>query len=238
VPLLDRKPGQLSGGQRQRAAIGRALVRDVGVFLFDEPLSNLDAKLRTEMRSEIRRLHDTLGVTSVYVTHDQVEAMTMATRIAVMKGGVVQQLGTPQDLYDHPANLFVAGFIGTTAMNLLPGTIEGGPGAWIARCGDAHLPLADYPFAQAPRAGASISVGLRPETLPAGPGDAAVPGLAGEVDQVEPMGADSLVWLRWNGQRLALRTTPARALSLRGTVPLALDAQHLSVFDPQTQQRL
>jgi multiple sugar transport system ATP-binding protein len=163
--LLDRKPAQLSGGQRQRVAIGRALVKNVDVFLFDEPLSNLDAKLRTEMRLEIKRLHQELRKTIVFVTHDQVEAMTMATRIAVMNAGVIQQIGTPDEIYERPANLFVAQFIGSPAMNSLP--------AKIARKGrritalhtptGIHIDLSDYPFAAPPNDGDAVIVGMRPE---------------------------------------------------------------------------
>ena len=163
--LLDRKPAQLSGGQRQRVAIGRALVKNVDVFLFDEPLSNLDAKLRTEMRLEIKRLHHELAKTIVFVTHDQVEAMTMATRIAVMNAGVIQQIATPDEIYERPANLFVARFLGSPAMNTLAATIDRGGGGISA----VHAPtgtridLSGYAFAAAPRDGDAVVVGLRPE---------------------------------------------------------------------------
>src|SRR5690349_9489985 len=162
--LLDRKPAQLSGGQRQRVAIGRALVKQVPVFLFDEPLSNLDAKLRTETRLEIKRLHDETKSTIVYVTHDQIEAMTMATRIAIMNAGVIQQFGTPDEVYDKPANLFVAGFIGAPPMNLLNGTIGAADGKMVATLADgAQIDLGRYPFETQPRHGDAVVLGLRPE---------------------------------------------------------------------------
>jgi multiple sugar transport system ATP-binding protein len=175
--LLDRKPAQLSGGQRQRVAIGRALVKNVDLFLFDEPLSNLDAKLRTEMRLEIKRLHQDLAKTVVFVTHDQVEAMTMATRIAVMNAGVIQQIATPDEIYERPANLFVARFIGSPAMNVLEAAIE----RRGERIGAVHAPtgvrmdLSAYAFSAAPKDGDAIVVGLRPEHFTIGcqgPGDA------------------------------------------------------------------
>src|SRR6218665_88412 len=176
-PLLHRKPGQLSGGQRQRVAIGRALVKNVGVFLFDEPLSNLDAKLRTEMRLEIKKLHDELKSTIVYVTHDQIEAMTMATKIAVMDGGVIQQFGSPDEIYSKPQNLFVAGFIGAPAMNLRQATVKlngSGPRAEIA---GSAIDLSRYPLETVPAEGQQIVVGLRPEHF-GGPGEALADGVA------------------------------------------------------------
>ena len=163
-PLLDRKPAQLSGGQRQRVAIGRALVKHAGVLLFDEPLSNLDAKLRTEMRLEIKRLHEELKPTVVYVTHDQIEAMTMATRIAVMNGGVIQQFGIPDEIYERPANLFVAGFIGAPAMNLKRARIAKDDGKVQAVFASGlRFDLDGYRFAGHPDEGAEVVVGMRPE---------------------------------------------------------------------------
>ena len=178
-PLLDRRPSQLSGGQRQRVAIGRALVKRAEVMLFDEPLSNLDAKLRTEMRLEIKRLHDELSPTVVYVTHDQIEAMTMATRIAVMNGGVIQQFGTPDEIYERPANLFVAGFIGAPNMNFFETT---------ARDGRAELPggLTVPAGADGP-----VTVGIRPQSMHlARDGE---PGMEGRVTLVEALGAETVV---------------------------------------------
>jgi ABC-type sugar transport system ATPase subunit len=178
--LLKRRPGQLSGGQRQRVAMGRALVREPEVFLLDEPLSNLDAKLRVQMRAALKRLHGRLGVTTVYVTHDQVEAMTLGDRIAVMSDGKLQQLGAPQEVYDRPDNVFVAGFIGSPAMNLLRGRVRGG----VATAGDLVL--------AAPGVGDSeVFVGVRPESLrPAANG---MPSLAFEVAVVEPLGDEVIV---------------------------------------------
>jgi ABC-type sugar transport system ATPase subunit len=180
--LMKRRPGQLSGGQRQRVAMGRALVREPKVFLLDEPLSNLDAKLRVEMRAEVKRLQARLGVTTIYVTHDQVEAMTLGERIAVLSEGVLQQVGPPQDVYDHPANVFVAAFIGSPPMNLLKGTASGGR----VVAGDLELEDVRVPAGE-------VLVGLRPEALrPVGeehPG----PGLEVRVDVVEPLGDEVLV---------------------------------------------
>ncbi len=160
-PYLKRKPAELSGGQRQRVAIGRALVREVDVFLFDEPLSNLDAKLRAELRVEIKRLHQSLGNTMIYVTHDQIEALTLADRIVVMKGGVIQQLGGPIEVYQKPVNRFVAGFIGSPGMNFLEGRLENG----AFRTGDQAIPLAGYEFAGGAAPSGEASLGLRPEHI-------------------------------------------------------------------------
>src|SRR5258708_2487542 len=160
--LLDRKPSQLSGGQRQRVAIGRALVQQAKVFLFDEPLSNLDAKLRTETRVELKRLHKELGATIIYVTHDQIEAMTLATRIAVMRAGRIEQYAMPDSLYERPETLFVAGFVGSPAMNFLTGQLLGGDTP-AARLGPAVLPLNGYRFRHPPRGACDVVVGVRPE---------------------------------------------------------------------------
>src|SRR6185436_20108681 len=166
-PLLERKPSQLSGGQRQRVAIGRALVRDVDVFLFDEPLSNLDAKLRSELRVEIKRLHQKLANTMVYVTHDQIEAMTLADRIAVMKNGRIQQLGAPHDIYSRPVNRFVAGFIGSPQMNFLSGELEPGPPR-VFRTGDVRVALDRYPFDERGATDGRCVLGVRPESVAMG----------------------------------------------------------------------
>jgi ABC-type sugar transport system ATPase subunit len=215
--LLGRRPGQLSGGQRQRVAMGRALVREPDVFLLDEPLSNLDAKLRVEMRAELKRLQDRLDVTTIYVTHDQVEAMTLGERIAVLSDGILQQVGHPQDVYDHPANVFVAGFIGSPPMNLLKGKAAGGRIA----AGDFELEDARVPDGD-------VLVGIRPEALrPVGeehPG----PGLEVRVDVVEPLGDEVLVHgsveareaAAWTGTEDA--TLLADAATDRGTVRLRL----------------
>ncbi len=178
--LLDRKPAQLSGGQRQRVAMGRALVREPKAFLLDEPLSNLDAKLRGQVRADLKRLHQRLGITSIYVTHDQVEAMTLADRICVLNEGELQQVGTPQEVYEHPANAFVAGFIGSPAMNLVPATVA-----------DGQASLAGYPVAAAPGAHPEVVVGIRPESLRIDAGGR--PGIPVTVDFLEPLGSHVLV---------------------------------------------
>jgi ABC-type sugar transport system ATPase subunit len=180
--LLRRRPGQLSGGQRQRVAMGRALVREPEVFLLDEPLSNLDAKLRVQMRSELKRLHDRIGVTTIYVTHDQVEAITLGERIAVLSDGVLQQVGPPQEVYDHPANVFVAGFIGSPPMNLLAG-----------RALDGHVTIGEVELEHADAPDGGVLVGIRPEGLrPVGAEDAG-PVFEVCVDVVEPLGDEVLV---------------------------------------------
>jgi multiple sugar transport system ATP-binding protein len=193
TPYLERYPRQLSGGQRQRVAMGRAIVRDPQVFLFDEPLSNLDAKLRVQMRTEIKALHQRLRTTSVYVTHDQVEAMTMADRIVVMHDGIVEQIGTPLDLYDNPCNLFVAGFIGSPAMNFIEGTLKHESNqTWVDTHDGSRLPA---PPANA-RSGDRVVYGVRPEHLGLANGVAGVEAL---VHVVEPTGADTLVYSRLAG---------------------------------------
>jgi multiple sugar transport system ATP-binding protein len=234
-PLLDRKPAALSGGQRQRVAIGRALVRDVDVFLFDEPLSNLDAKLRSELRVEIKRLHSRLGNTMVYVTHDQIEALTLADRIAVMKGGVIQQLAAPQEIYNRPANLFVAGFIGSPSMNFLPGaTVEGGRA--FALADGTRVDLAGYDGAPGGRDRAVL--GLRPEHLSIE--EAAAPGrtIPATVELDEPMGADSLVWLTAAGRPVSVRVPVERRLPRGAEVHLGVDVAKASIFDAGTEQRI
>jgi multiple sugar transport system ATP-binding protein len=187
--LLERYPRQLSGGQRQRVAMGRAIVRDPQVFLFDEPLSNLDAKLRVQMRTEIKELQQRLGTTSVYVTHDQIEAMTMADQIVVLRDGWVEQIGTPLELYDRPANLFVAGFIGSPAMNFIRGTYRNGGSAHVVLPTGARLPAPPTGAAD----GTDVVYGVRPEHLALADGGE---GLAGEVAVVEPTGADTHVVVR------------------------------------------
>ena len=192
-PYLDRYPRALSGGQRQRVAMGRAIVRDPKVFLFDEPLSNLDAKLRVQMRTEIRELQQRLSTTTIYVTHDQIEAMTMADRIVAMNDGNVEQIGSPLELYDNPANLFVAGFIGSPAMNLLPGVIVVDNGCWVD-IGDTRLPCPD---ANDLTAGKAVTYGVRPEHLELGKG-----GLTTNVSVVEPTGSETHVIAKFAGQEV------------------------------------
>ncbi len=237
--LLQCKPSALSGGQRQRVAIGRALVRDVDVFLFDEPLSNLDAKLRAELRVEIKRLHRRLGNTMIYVTHDQIEALTLADRIAVMKGGSIQQLDAPQTIYNKPKNKYVASFIGSPSMNFLKADIEGaGPKATL-KLADGKLSLKDYvPDAQMmPK---SVDFGVRPEHIRINAGAEACLSepIKAVVDIVEPMGSDSLIWLNMAGQTMSARVEsnmvykPGEKVTIRFRVGLA------SLFDGATGDRI
>ena len=222
--LLDRRPSQLSGGQRQRVAMGRALARQPQLFLFDEPLSNLDAKLRVEMRAEIKRLHQLSGITSVYVTHDQIEAMTLGSRIAVMKDGLLQQLGTPDDIYSRPANTYVASFIGSPTMNMVQGQAAGQAGFEIA---GASLPLT------APVAGPA-QLGLRPEHI-ALADDAP---WRGEVSIVEPTGADTFVVVRTAAGDVTVRTSAQARVSPGDQVGLQASGDHASWFDVHSGQRL
>ena len=212
--LLARKPAQLSGGQRQRVAIGRALVREAQVFLFDEPLSNLDAKLRTELRRELKGLHRALGATMVYVTHDQVEAMTLATRVAVMRGGRIQQIGTPGEVYARPANMFVAGFLGSPSMNFIEGRVVAVPG----------------------EAAVATILGVRPEHLTLHPPGDAWP--AAEVTLVEAMGAHEVVWLDMQGHRLAAIAPAAGVHQIGDKVGVQMDLDRASVFNPVSQERI
>jgi multiple sugar transport system ATP-binding protein len=230
--LLDRRPAELSGGQRQRVAIGRALVRDAGVYLFDEPLSNLDAQLRAELRVEIKRLHQRLAATMIYVTHDQIEALTLADRIAVMKDRVIQQLGTPNDIYRRPANRFVASFVGSPAMNFLPGAFAVHDGAPHFDSAELSIPLDGYAFDVRPQEGASIELGIRPEHVEAG-GD-----LPAAVEMVEPMGSDQLAWLRLGSQALSMRLPAEAHIVVGERVSLRLPAGKLNLFDASTGRRL
>jgi multiple sugar transport system ATP-binding protein len=229
--LLDRYPRQLSGGQRQRVAIGRAMVREPQVFLFDEPLSNLDAKLRVQMRTEIKKLHQALGATMIYVTHDQVEAMTMADRIVVMNGGVVEQVGAPLELYDRPETLFVAAFIGSPAMNLLEGAIDAE--RWFVTAGGTRLPLPPGLHAAAGR-GASLVYGIRPEHLRIA--DAGIPA---RVAAVEPTGSETLVIADiGGGQEVQVLLRERRSLSAGDMVAIAPDAASTLLFDRASGRRL
>jgi multiple sugar transport system ATP-binding protein len=234
-PLLDRKPAALSGGQRQRVAIGRALVRDVDVFLFDEPLSNLDAKLRSELRVEIKRLHNQLGNTMVYVTHDQIEALTLADRIAVMKGGVIQQLAAPQEIYNRPSNLFVAGFIGSPSMNFLPGkTVDGGKTFVF---GDHRIDLAGYDGGAVLERDQAI-LGVRPEHITVSSSAPAGPSIPAVVEIDENLGADSLLWLKAGAKDICVRVPVEGRLPAGTKVHLGLDIAKASLFDTKTEQRI
>jgi multiple sugar transport system ATP-binding protein len=237
--LLKRKPRQLSGGQRQRVALGRAIVRDPAVFLFDEPLSNLDAKLRVQTRAEISKLHQRLGTTFVYVTHDQTEAMTMATRIAVLDYGVLQQVGTPQELYDEPHNIFVAGFIGSPAMNLVDAAVTGGDEAAAIRLGDLTLPLPDHlSKVLAPYRGKSVRLGIRPENIhdraftPSG--IAAAP-VKATIDVTELMGNEVLLHLDVAGERMLARVDPRTTARPGQEIDVVFDMGRAYAFDPDTQ---
>jgi multiple sugar transport system ATP-binding protein len=231
--LLDRYPRQLSGGQRQRVAMGRAIVRDPQVFLFDEPLSNLDAKLRVAMRTELKELHQRLGTTSVYVTHDQIEAMTMADQIVVMRDGIVEQRGQPLELYDRPANLFVAGFIGSPAMNFLPGRVRGeGRGARIEMTGGVSLPA---PRDARVADGQKIIFGTRPEHLAlAGDGE----GLPASVVVVEPTGADTQVFAKFGGTEMTAVFRERHEFRSGETIRLVPDHERTHLFDAESGKSL
>ncbi|CAB3779498.1 ABC transporter ATP-binding protein [Pararobbsia alpina] len=234
-PLLKRKPAQLSGGQRQRVAIGRAIVREADVFLFDEPLSNLDAKLRTELRRELKQLHKTLRSTMIYVTHDQVEAMTLASRIAVMRGGVIQQIGAPSEVYAKPANVFVAGFLGSPGINFLEGTLERGANGVEFRSGEIVIDASRYAFISAPVFGKPVVAGVRPEDLHIGTGEAKQ---RGTVSLVEPMGNHRVVWLDYAGKALASIAGDTGVAELDASLGFTIDPQHMSLFDEASGQRL
>jgi multiple sugar transport system ATP-binding protein len=238
-PLLKRKPAELSGGQRQRVAIGRALVRDVDVFLFDEPLSNLDAKLRSELRVEIKRLHNSLKNTMIYVTHDQIEALTLADRIAIMKNGVIMQLDDPATIYNQPRNLFVAGFIGSPSMNFLHGELVEKDGKTAFVTSGVTFSLDGYAAAERLDAGRKVILGVRPEhikvneELPSGSEahDATV-------DIEEPMGADNLLWLKHAGHTMSVRINGARRFKAGTPVKLGFDMTLASLFDAQSELRI
>ena len=244
--LLHRKPGQLSGGQRQRVAMGRALVRDPKLFLFDEPLSNLDAKLRVEMRSEIKKLHQRVGRTTVYVTHDQIEAMTLATRIAVMHGGVLQQYDTPAAIYETPANVFVAGFMGSPNMNFFMARVAGqGGGFGLVLDGGDGTVLA-LPDGRAERLsdGQPVIFGVRPEHFsPPHIGRAARKGHASvivpvEVEMDEPTGSETILMCRIAGQNAIVTCEPDEAPTPGSTAEFEIDMSKISLFDPETERRL
>ena len=239
-PLLARKPMQLSGGQRQRVAIGRALVRDVDVFLFDEPLSNLDAKLRAELRVEIKRLHQRLGNTMIYVTHDQIEAMTLADRIAVMKGGSIQQLDAPLTIYSKPINRYVAGFIGSPSMNFIKAKIGGTVKAPTVEVAGQTLNIAEYSFVDSPTIGRDIEFGARPEHI----NILRAKDMKGKnvfsaaVELVEPMGSDSLVWLELGNQKLSARVESSEHFKSGEKVGVQFRVDQSSLFDLASGERL
>jgi multiple sugar transport system ATP-binding protein len=239
VPLLDRKPKQLSGGQRQRVALGRAIVRKPAVFLFDEPLSNLDAKLRVQMRAEIKKLQARLGTTAIYVTHDQVEAMTMGNRIAVLHAGKLQQVGPPLDVYERPANIFVANFIGTPPMNFIHATLQDG-GA-VLQAASFQIPVpASLRTATAGKAGKKVIAGIRPEHVldPALPSRGETAGLDLTVDIVETLGDELVVHGRIGEDVLVFKRDAHRAPELGSKVAVKLELSQMHLFDAETERRM
>jgi multiple sugar transport system ATP-binding protein len=236
-PRLASRPSALSGGQRQRVALGRALVRDPKVFLLDEPLSNLDAKLRMTMRVEIARLHRQLKATMIYVTHDQIEAMTLGQRIVVLDGGVIQQIDTPMNLYDRPANLFVAGFVGSPGMNLLRGTLKLGK-SWLLATehGDVTLGRPSQASAWQHWRDQPVVLGIRPEDLL--PAEADEAALSATLEVLEPVGNETFLNLRYGSQTLVSRVSPRVLPEPGSTLPLALAAERLHLFNPQTGARI
>ncbi len=225
---LDRKPKALSGGQRQRVALGRAIVRKPKVFLFDEPLSNLDAKLRNHMRAEIMELHQRLDATIIYVTHDQVEAMTMGSKIVVMKDGLVQQVAAPIELYNQPVNLFVAGFIGSPTMNFIEGTVR--DGKFVGLNIDFEMNGASMPDA--------LTLGIRPEDLKWGAGEGSDGQLKGVVELAEPLGAETYLHVRVDEQRMIAKVSPDVPFQLGESASFHFSSDHVHLFDNETQNSL
>ncbi|WP_213879112.1 sn-glycerol-3-phosphate ABC transporter ATP-binding protein UgpC [Pseudomonas sp. dw_358] len=238
--LLDRKPGQMSGGQQQRVAMGRALARRPKIYLFDEPLSNLDAKLRVEMRTEMKLMHQRLKTTTVYVTHDQIEAMTLGDKVAVMKDGIIQQFGTPKQIYNDPANLFVASFIGSPPMNFIPLRLQRKEGRLVAlldsgqaRC---ELPLA---MSDAGLEDREVILGIRPEQINLASGvDTGQPTLRADVQIIEPTGPDTLVFVTLNQTKVCCRMAPDEAPQVGESLNLQFDPARVLLFDAQTGERL
>ncbi len=237
--MLDRRPAELSGGQRQRVAIGRVLVRDAQVFLFDEPLSNLDAQLRVELRREIKRLHRALGATSIYVTHDQVEALTLADRIAVMNKGRIEQLGSPTEIYERPSTRYVAAFIGSPAMNFIEGELGESGGRPVFRWANHVLPLDRYQF-DGPATPGKATLGVRPEHLVFGDAARAQDFSADfVVDMLEPMGSDTLAWCKLpDGETLGLRVPTEMRLTENSQIRIGIAAHNASLFDATSGKRL
>ena len=245
--LLSRKPGQLSGGQRQRVAMGRALVRDPDVFLFDEPLSNLDAKLRVDMRTEIKKLHQNLGTTIVYVTHDQIEAMTLSTRIAVMNGGYMQQLGTPKEIYDTPANLFVATFMGSPSMNLIPVTLRVDGNAVYAdttddQGGKISLAICEPSAAIKSHDGKTVTLGVRPEALTdvesADMRSTHIEKVQSTVTVTEPAGSDTFVATTIGGAECVARMRADTDVTPGQRAEFAFNMEKVVLFDQESEARI
>jgi len=246
-PLLKRRPAALSGGQRQRVAIGRALVRDVDVFLFDEPLSNLDAKLRTDLRVELKRLHRRLSNTMIYVTHDQIEALTLADRIAIMKEGIIQQLDTPHGIYHKPVNRFVAGFIGSPSMNFLHGKLQQTDNQWTflqssnSGSGDGPSPISlqHYEFSASPVHGQQVELGIRPEHVDlTGNGDANAGQLPFGVELIEPMGSDAVAWGNVWDAGFTVRLDADQVPQSGALINASFEPARASIFDADTGLRL
>ena len=242
--LLDRKPAALSGGQRQRVALGRAIVRNPKVFLLDEPLSNLDAKLRAQMRSELTKLHKKLDTTFIYVTHDQTEAMTMGDRIVVMKDGIIQQVDTPQNLYDMPCNMFVAGFIGSPQMNFLDGTVTKNGDQYAIDLGGDSIPLPKEKTADGKLdsyVGKKVKMGIRPEDIDDEPEFMAKHPdchLEAQVDVSEMMGAEIYLYLEYKGNKMTARVAPTSKARNGDTVRVAFDPHKVHLFDIETEQTI
>ena len=226
--LLDRRPKDMSGGQRQRVAIGRAIVRDPSVFLFDEPLSNLDAKLRVQMRQELAELHGRLNTTMIYVTHDQVEAMTMADKIVVLQDGFVEQVGSPMDLYHRPRNRFVAGFIGSPGMNFLPATARGQGQATVEMAGDVSF---DVPLAEGMGTQGQVAIGIRPEHLKISGENGESSTLLGQVSVIERLGGESYAYVRTEVGQVVVKAEGDLAAKIDDVVPLAIDPKRVHLFD-------
>jgi len=239
-PLLNRKPKALSGGERQRVAVGRAIVRKPAVFLFDEPLSNLDAKLRVEMRAELKRLHHRLQTTMIYVTHDQVEAMTLGARIVVMKDGLVQQVDDPIAVYDQPANRFVAGFLGTPPMNFIDGRLEAADGQTALCFGDGGRLMLRTPAEAAlqNRSPGPVTLGIRPEDLHTTQSNGGGDCVPARVNVVEPLGNEMIVYVSVFGQELVCRTDSHQALGVGEDVTVAFDMEKAHFFDVETGENV
>ncbi|SEJ13698.1 multiple sugar transport system ATP-binding protein [Pseudomonas linyingensis] len=237
--LLERKPAQMSGGQQQRVAMGRALARRPKIYLFDEPLSNLDAKLRVEMRTEIKLMHQRLKTTTVYVTHDQIEAMTLGDKVAVMKDGIIQQFGTPREIYNDPANLFVAGFMGSPPMNFIPLRLQRREGRLFGLLdsadGHCELPLGEV---EEGLEGREVILGVRPEQVLVGAGSGALPGIRAEVQVLEPTGPDTLAFVEINQAKVCVRLAPDAAPRAGDSLELQFAPDKVLLFDAQSGERL
>ncbi len=245
--LLDRKPSQLSGGQRQRVAMGRALARNPTLYLFDEPLSNLDAKLRVEMRTEMKLLHERMKTTIVYVTHDQIEAMTLGDRIAIMQGGEIQQFGSPEEVYNNPTNMFVAGFIGSPSMNFVPTPVVASDGEVGVQLTNAHgetfvLPAPTGQAALKPYVGKEVMLGIRPEKVtekvPAMMNQPHIHVARNSIEVTEPTGPDTLVFVNFNGAEMVCRISPEIKPKRQDRMELMFDMSKAVFFDSQTQTRI